>query len=67
MNERELNAIMSVVTDPINNVYKLQSHRDYEEIERVVRIMNMAHEQDNKHTMLSIRSLMALKLVMSNN
>ena len=67
MNERELNAIMSVVTDPVSNVYKLQSHRDYEEIERVVRIMSMAHEQDNKHTMLSIRSLMALKLVMSNN
>ena len=67
MNEKELNAVMSVVTDPINNVYKLETHRDYEEIERVVRIMNLAHQQDYKHTMLSIRSLMALKLVMSNN
>ncbi len=67
MNEKELNTIMSVVTNPIENVYKMESHKDYEEITRIVRILDMAHEQHIKHTMLSVRSLLALKLVMSNN
>jgi len=67
MNEKELNTIMSVVTDPIENVYKIETRKDLEEISRIIRIFNMAQEQHYKHTMLSVRSLLALKLVMSNN
>ncbi|MCM1009668.1 MAG: hypothetical protein NC390_02155 [Fusobacterium sp.] len=67
MNEKELNTIMSVVTDPIQNVYKIETRKDLEEISRIIRIMDMAHEQHYKHTMFSVRSLLALKLVMSNN
>jgi hypothetical protein len=67
MNEKELNTIMSVVTDPIENVYKIETHKDLEEISRIIRIFNMAQEQHYKHTMFSVRSLLALKLVMSNN
>ena len=30
MNEQELNATMSVIADPINNVYKLETRADIE-------------------------------------
>ena len=67
MNEQELNATMSVIADPINNVYRINSRKDLEEITRIIHIFDMAHEQNYKHTMFSVRSLLALKLVMSNN
>ena len=67
MKEQELNAMMSVVTDPINNVYKIDSRKDLEEIQRIIRIFNISGEQHNKHTMLSIKNLATLRLVLSNN
>ena len=67
MKEQELNTIMSVVSDPIENVYKIDSHRDLEEIQRIIRIFNISEEQHNKHTMLSIKNLATLHLVLSNN
>ena len=41
MNEQELNATMSVIADPINNVYKLETRADIEEIQRICRIFWM--------------------------
>jgi hypothetical protein len=38
MKEEELNATMSVIADPINNVYKLDSRQAVEEIQRICRI-----------------------------
>ena len=67
MKEQELNTLMSVVTDPINNVYKIESRKDLEEIQRIIRIFNISEHQHNKHTMLSIKNLDTLKLVLSNN
>jgi hypothetical protein len=67
MKEQELNTLMSVVTDPINNVYKIDSYKDLAEIQRIIRIFNISDEQHNKHTMLSIKNLAALRLVLSNN
>lgn len=67
MKEQELNTIMSVVSDPINNVYKLESRKDIEEIQRIVRIFNIAENQQNKHRMLSIKNLATFRLVLSNN
>ncbi len=67
MKEQELNTIMSVVSDPIENVYKIESYRDLEEIQRIIRIFNISEEQHNKHTMLSIKNLATLHLVLSNN
>ena len=32
MNEKELNTMMSVVSDPIKNVYKIESRKDLEEL-----------------------------------
>lgn len=67
MKEQELNTMMSVVADPIKNVYKINSRKDLEEIQRIIRIFNIAEEQHNKHTMLSIKNLATFRLVLSNN
>lgn len=67
MKEQELNTLMSVVSDPINNVYKIDSRKDLEEIQRLIRILGIAENQHNTHTMFSIRKLASLKLVLSNN
>lgn len=67
MKEQELNTLMSVVSDPICNVYKFNSRKDVEEILRMVRIFNIAENQNNKHKMLSIKNLATFKLVLSNN
>ena len=37
MKEQELNTLMSVVSDPIKNVYKIESRKDLEEIQRIIR------------------------------
>lgn len=67
MKEEELNAKMSVISDPIKNVYKLESRKDIEEIQRICRIFNIAEQQGNKHKMLSIKNLATMKIVFSNN
>lgn len=67
MKEQELNTMMSVVSDPICNVYKFNSRKDIEEIQRMVRIFNIAQNQQNKHRMFAIKNLATLKLVLSNN
>lgn len=67
MKEQELNTMMSVVSDPIQNVYAINSRKDIEEIQRMVRIFNIAESQHNKHRMLSIKNIATLRLVLSNN
>ena len=67
MNEQELNATMSVIADPINNVYKLETRADIEEIQRICRIFVISEKQANKHKMLSIKNLATFRLVLSNN
>ena len=67
MKEEELNATMSVIADPINNVYKLESRKDIEEIQRICRIFEIDEKQANKHKMLSIKNLATFRLVLSNN
>lgn len=67
MNEQELNATMSVIADPVNNVYKLNSRKDVEEIQRICRIFAISEKQGNKHKMLSIKNLATFRLVLSNN
>jgi len=67
MREQELNTLLSVVTEPVNNVYKLDSRNAVEEIQRMVRIFNIANEQKVNNRMLSIEKLSTMNLVMSNN
>ena len=67
MKEHELNAAMSVITDPINNVYRVNNFAEAEEIRRMCRIFEISNAQQNKHKMLSIKNMATFKLVMSNN
>jgi len=67
MKEEELNAVMSVIPDPIENVYQLKTRQDIEEIQRICRIFDIADKQANKHKMLSIKNLATFRLVLSNN
>ncbi len=67
MNEQELYATMSVIPDPIKNVYKLDTRQDVEEIQRICRIFAISEQQGNKHKMLSIKNLATFRLVLSNN
>lgn len=67
MKEQELNTIMGVISDPIHNVYKINSRKDIDEIQRIIRIFQINESQKNKHRMLSIKNLATLKLVLSNN
>lgn len=67
MNETQLMTIMGVVADPEKNVYDLSSRKNKQEIERIVRIMNISNNQKFEHKMLSITKLASFKLVMSNN
>jgi hypothetical protein len=67
MKEHELNTLMSVVSDPIENVYKVETRKDLEEIQRIIRIFDISKEQDNKHAMLSVKNLATFRLVLSNN
>lgn len=67
MKEQELNTMMSVVADPINNVYRVNNFAEAEEIRRMCRIFEISESQHNKHKMLAIKNMATLKLVMSNN
>ncbi len=67
MNERELNTIMGVISDPEKNVYDLKDRKNVEEIQRIIRIFDISHEQEIKHKLFSIKNLATFKLVLSNN
>lgn len=67
MKEAELNAMMSVVADPDKNVYKIETQKDIDEIQRMVRIFEISNAQRNKHKLLSIKNLATLRIVLSNN
>lgn len=67
MKEQDLNILMAVVTDPICNVYKIESAKDEEEIRRIVNIFNLNNSQQNKHRMFAIKNLATMRLVLSKN
>lgn len=67
MNETQLMTIMGVIADPEKNVYDLSNRKNRQEMERIVRIMNISNSQKVEHRMLSIKKLATFRLVMSNN
>lgn len=67
MNETQLMTMMGVIADPEKNVYDLSNRKNRQEMERIVRIMNISNSQKFEHRMLSIKKLATFKLVMSNN
>ena len=67
MKEEELKATMWIIADTIKNVYRLDSRKDNEGIQRICRIFAISEKQANKHKMLSIKNLATFRLVLSNN
>ena len=67
MNETQLMTMMGIIADPEKNVYDLSSRKNRQEIERIVRIMNISKAQKIENKMLSIKKLAIFKLVLSNN
>lgn len=67
MNEIQLMTVMGVIADPEKNVYDLSSRKNRQEIERIVRIMNISNNQKIEHRMFSRKKLATFKLVLSNN
>ena len=67
MKEIELNTLMNVVSDPVQNVYGINSYKDLAEIQRIIRIFSINEKQNIKHSLLSIKNLAMFKLTLSNN
>ena len=67
MKEHELNALVGIVADPIKCVYNIKTDKDLIEIQRIIKIFEINKEQDNKHRSFSLKNLVALRLVLSNN
>lgn len=67
MNETQLMTMMGIIADPEKNVYDLSLRKNRQEIERIVRIMNISKAQKIENKMLSIKKLATFKLVLSNN
>lgn len=67
MNEEQLNVVLGTIAEPVKNVYKLNTRKQIDEIQRIVRIFAINEEQKNKHKMLSIKNLATMKVVFSNN
>ncbi|MBQ4122526.1 hypothetical protein IJD44_02210 [bacterium] len=67
MNEEQLCGVFGTHSEPINNVYKLSSRKQVDEIQRIIRIFNINQQQDNKHRMLALKNLATMKVMFSNN
>ncbi len=67
MNEEQLSLVLGTISEPVRNVYKLNSRKEVDEIQRMIRIFHINEEQKIKHKMLSIKNLATMKVVYSNN
>ncbi len=67
MNEDQLNGILGTICEPVKNKYVLNSRKEVDEIQRMMRIFKINDEQKIKHKMLSIKNLATMKVVFSNN
>ena len=67
MTEIELNTIFNIVCDPEKNVYKLDSVKKIQEVQRIARVFNIAKEQRETSKEISARALVAFKMLVRNN
>jgi hypothetical protein len=67
MKEREFLTALGIKPDPENNVYRVQSWRDEEELRRIVRIFALKEAERQEGFNNPYRTLASLKLVQSNN
>ncbi len=67
MNERELNTLFNIVTEPEQNAYKLDSVKKMQEIQRIIRVLEISKAQKESFKQISARGLVAFKMLVSNN
>ena len=67
MNERELNTLFNIVTEPEQNAYKLESVKKMQEIQRIIRVLEISKAQKESFKQISARGLVAFKMLVSNN
>jgi len=67
MNERELNTLFNIVTEPDKNAYALDTYRQRQEIQRIIRIFEISKSQKQSFKQISARGLVAFKMLVSNN
>ena len=67
MNERTINALFGIVSEPEKNIYDIHKRKNLEEIQRIVRVFNITNEQKEMAGVISARSLVAFKMLVSNN
>ena len=67
MNERELNTLFNIVTEPEKNAYLLNDNEKVSEIQRIIRIVEISREQKQSFKQISARGLVAFKMLVSNN
>ena len=57
MNERELNTLFNIVTEPEQNAYKLDSVKKMQEIQRIVRVLEISKAQKESFKQISAREI----------
>ena len=67
MNERELNTLFNIVTEKKKNAYALDSVKKMQEIQRIVRVLEISKAQKESFKQISARGLVAFKMLVSNN
>lgn len=67
MNERELNTLFNIVTEPVRNAYVLDSVKKMQEIQRIIRVLEISKTQKESFKQISARGLVAFKMLVSNN
>ena len=69
MTEVELNALFDICPEKIKNVYATNTIKSREEIRRIARVFNIAHQQQETSKGICARGILAFRsiLVSSNN
>lgn len=67
MNERTVNTLFGIVSDPVKNAYDVKNPKHLAEIKRLVRIFNITESQKELSGEISARGLVAFKMLVSNN
>ena len=67
MTEVELNVLFNIVPEKVDNVYSLDSEKNTKEIQRIVKIFNIAASQRKISKTISARSLAPFKAILVSN
>ena len=67
MREFELNAIMGVVADPVKSAIDVTNKSLVSDIERLIKVLAINKEQNNRHRLFALKTMGTLNLVLSNN